>query len=559
MRWWMRLSMTVVVAAILAGAVPGRPAVAQSGVPSRDLTTYGNINVVKTDGRLAAWVVNDTDLLVADIATGQVTSLDSNNRFSSEFVENLAVANGRVVWRHDSELRMYDLASGNTTTVRATNTGALDLYGDLLVWLEREGAHPNAVDSVWMRDISTLEPATRLFSFPGGFYGVWRIRTNGTFAVWAEGTGQSRNVGLTYDLYAAALDGSAVPALLDTGPCLSRKGDFALDSTAVWYPDERIGGLCRQPFPGAATVISDGIFLWTNATQISGAYLAGVQFSPGPYTSSSDYYVEMWMYDTRSKSKWTVGPRVFNAQKSPRIAIGGNALVWSDHSGPEPMIHIRPIGAVTPAAPRSAADPLVQGRTYFAASQHSLGGRFEQYWGRNGGLAVFGYPLTEEFRQQNPDTGVTYEVQYLERQRYEYHPELAGTPYEVLLGRLGAELLEQSGRDWRSEGDDQPGAQPLPGECQSFATTNRSVCGAFLGYWRSHGLDLGQRGVSYDESLALFGYPLTAPHLETNPDGDTVLTQWFERARFEWHPGNPAEYQVLLGRLAAEQLPAFGW
>jgi hypothetical protein len=38
-----------------------------------------------------------------------------------------------------------------------------------------------------------------------------------------------------------------------------------------------------------------------------------------------------------------------------------------------------------------------------------------------------------------------------------------------------------------------------------------------------------------------------------------VLTQWFERARFEWHPTNPAPHQVLLGRLAAEQLPAFEW
>jgi TolB protein len=31
-----------------------------------------------------------------------------------------------------------------------------------------------------------------------------------------------------------------------------------------------------------------------------------------------------------------------------------------------------------------------------------------------------------------------------------------------------------------------------------------------------------------------------------------VLTQWFERARFEWHPNNPAEFKVLLGRLGDE-------
>ena len=175
------------------------------------------------------------------------------------------------------------------------------------------------------------------------------------------------------------------------------------------------------------------------------------------------------------------------------------------------------------------------------------------------GLAVFGYPQSEEFSQINADTGKTYTVQLLERQRYEHHPELAGTPYEVSLGRLGAERLTTLNRNWQNEGDTSAGAEQLPGQCQHFATTDRKVCGAFLSYWQSHGLDLGDAGISYAESLALFGLPLTAPHMETNPDGDRVLTQWFERARFEWHPNNPAEFNVQLGRLAAEQIPSLGW
>jgi len=35
--------------------------------------------------------------------------------------------------------------------------------------------------------------------------------------------------------------------------------------------------------------------------------------------------------------------------------------------------------------------------------------------------------------------------------------------------------------------------------------------------------------------------------------------QWFERARFEYHPNNPNPYKVLLGRLAADRVDAFGW
>jgi hypothetical protein len=40
--------------------------------------------------------------------------------------------------------------------------------------------------------------------------------------------------------------------------------------------------------------------------------------------------------------------------------------------------------------------------------------------------------------------------------------------------------------------------------------------------------------------------------METNSSGDTVLTQWFERARFEYHPNNPAAFRVLLGLLGNE-------
>ncbi len=71
----------------------------------------------------------------------------------------------------------------------------------------------------------------------------------------------------------------------------------------------------------------------------------------------------------------------------------------------------------------------------------------------------------------------------------------------------------------------------------------------------SNGLEFdGRPGASFEESLALFGYPLTEAFMETNSSGDHVLTQWFERARFEWHPDNPDSFKVLLGRVGAEVL-----
>jgi hypothetical protein len=123
----------------------------------------------------------------------------------------------------------------------------------------------------------------------------------------------------------------------------------------------------------------------------------------------------------------------------------------------------------------------------------------------------------------------------------------------VLLGRLGAELLERQGRDWHEFPTANPAAPHYMPE------TGHAIASEFWDYWSNHGLDFGDDGASFRESLALFGYPLSEPMMETNGDGDTVLTQYFERAVFEWHPDNPIEWQVLLRRLGAEEVAARGW
>jgi hypothetical protein len=74
-----------------------------------------------------------------------------------------------------------------------------------------------------------------------------------------------------------------------------------------------------------------------------------------------------------------------------------------------------------------------------------LRAQFRAYWETNGGLAIYGYPISETFVEVNPADGQSYLVQYFERNRFEYHPEQAGTRYEVLLGLLGNQVLQQKG------------------------------------------------------------------------------------------------------------------
>jgi hypothetical protein len=175
----------------------------------------------------------------------------------------------------------------------------------------------------------------------------------------------------------------------------------------------------------------------------------------------------------------------------------------------------------------------------FPETGQSLQGRFLSYWRANGGLPVFGYPISPQ------DAAPLAQV--FERARFEYHPENQA-PYDVLLGRLGAEALQAQGRDWQAF----PTVDGAPAGCRYFAETMHSLCGPFKAFWEGHGLEFdGRRGSSFAESLALFGMPLGEPQQETIEGGRTVLVQWFERARFEYHPENLAPYELLLGRLGS--------
>jgi Tol biopolymer transport system component len=171
-------------------------------------------------------------------------------------------------------------------------------------------------------------------------------------------------------------------------------------------------------------------------------------------------------------------------------------------------------------------------------------GRLLEYWQHNDGLRVFGLPIGPQHEAMVE--GQAVQVQWFQRNRLELHPEHS-PPYDVLLGRLGVDTLEQQGREWRSfpAGTEQPG-------CRFFPETGHSVCEPFLQAWQENGLEIdGVPGTSEAESLALFGLPLSEPQEEVLSDGVGYTVQWFERARFELHPQHAPPYNVLFGLLGS--------
>ncbi len=199
------------------------------------------------------------------------------------------------------------------------------------------------------------------------------------------------------------------------------------------------------------------------------------------------------------------------------------------------------LSTITIVAPRGAQAQAPTQCFNVPGITNCIQGRFLEYWRDNGGLEVFGYPVTPERLEQTAE-GI-FTVQYFERNRFEYHPEKQ-RPYDVLLGRLGDDRLRQLEWDWRT--NEVPGWQRA--DCSWWEQTRHAVCGPFKAYWESHGLKDPALSRT-NRSLQLFGLPLSEARMETNTSGDTVLTQWFERARFEYHADKG---MVLLGLLGNE-------
>jgi hypothetical protein len=138
------------------------------------------------------------------------------------------------------------------------------------------------------------------------------------------------------------------------------------------------------------------------------------------------------------------------------------------------------------------ADPHNPDVTYFAPVGHTLRGGFRDYWQQYGGLAQFGYPLTEEFAEVSPTDGKTYVTQYFERARFESHPENK-PPYNVLLGLLGRTIT--AGRE-NEAAFKAAVPQTGPGTLY-FDATGHNMPAQFAGYWQKNG------------GLPVYGYPIS--------------------------------------------------
>jgi hypothetical protein len=519
-------------------------------------------STARTDGTTIVWDKRESvpqgdystdsrDVFAARVADSQpfpVAVGDIDQRFPD-------VSDGIVVWLEDNLIRAKNLASDETFDVGTTgdplpkDVGGYDrewllswrapsISGTWVVWITLSGQ----TAKIMARNITTMaQPVTVA---EGGVIDAGNDSVRPAFAtpqisgeriMWIDLSNGSAGA---WPLMSGTVFGDEVRKVLNLP---TEQFDFANDlvtfGTKAPDPDKRDAIAIYHLDTGEKTLIvdapnagpfksppaTDGRFVfWGVETGLGGTWI--------------DYRLSG--YDTISESQFTTDIDALNLQID---LDGGIVAITNGHVG-RYGISIASVANLLPSAPQPAPATTSPDWTYYPDTGHYLSSGFRDFWTQNGGLPVFGYPLTEEFSQH----GLT--VQYLERQRFEYHPEFAGTPYEVELGRLGAEDAEQRGLNASQPFQPLQSSTTTDANCTFFAQTGHRLCFGFKTYWQSHGMEFGDEGVSYREALALFGYPISEEFIDP-ATGYTV--QYFERARFEFHPENPEPYRVLLGRLGA--------
>jgi hypothetical protein len=376
------------------------------------------------------------------------------------------------------------------------------------------------------------------------------VGTSATINVTLTGGVSVSGIKIWYSVSGANATGGSVTTDADGHASFSYSGsNLGQDTVTAWaYLNGNVNRDAGEP--AASTSVS-----WVAQTQAA----LGLTGPAASVTVGSNQTVTATLSNVSSLSGVTISFSVSGANTaSGTVATdgngqasfsysGGNAgmdtvAAWADLNGngsqdsgePSASTSIAWTAAPAPPSQPTLAQQMMPpvapktGCTYFPATGHNLCAGFAAYWNQFGGLAIFGMPITDEFVLN----GMT--VQFFERARFEWHPGAWPERYDVLLGLLGDEVTAG-----------QHGAAPFTpvsanGDCTYFAATGHNLCGAFASYWNQYG------------GLAIFGMPISEQFVDP---ATGLVTQYFERARFELHPGAwPERLDVMLGLLGAQDL-----
>lgn len=175
-------------------------------------------------------------------------------------------------------------------------------------------------------------------------------------------------------------------------------------------------------------------------------------------------------------------------------------------------------------------NPPLDEQKYFPQSGHYVGGDFlKKYTGVTNPEKVFGYPITKAYY----DVKFERLIQYFEKALFVHHPERSGDE-RVEVAHIGTGLYQPQ---------DELRVYSKLANCVSFTEygVKEVVCSAFRDFFEANG------------GVAQFGFP------ESNFEiHDNYVVQYFQKARFEWHPNNPPGERVILTDLGRQYFEMMG-
>ena len=166
---------------------------------------------------------------------------------------------------------------------------------------------------------------------------------------------------------------------------------------------------------------------------------------------------------------------------------------------------------------------------FFPQTGHWVQGSFLTTWkSENKGFLLYGFPITEQFESDG------HIIQYFQRGRMELHAELPDQ-IQVQMYPLGYELWKMEQSRFIPRDDNIPN-NPA---CTLIDGSSSPICYSFKDFYEDN------------NGTSRFGKPISGVGYL-----DEVLVQYFENARFEWHPELPNGQQVTLGKIGLQYFNA---
>jgi len=174
----------------------------------------------------------------------------------------------------------------------------------------------------------------------------------------------------------------------------------------------------------------------------------GFEYQPGQAGDPIRYYPVGPTFTPLYNQFGGEAETIFGRAISDELGVPGQRYQWFERAllkqvpqfaNTEWYIQGELLGAeVTRGIPFPPANPALSQSNgiYFYETNHGISEPFLTFWNNHRGIWLLGYPISDQVHELLPD-GRDHVVQYFERGRLEYHPEQAGTPYEVQIGLLG--------------------------------------------------------------------------------------------------------------------------